>query len=128
MTVDSKRFGSLLCAVAACLSLAFLYLTGRRNPSVLLLLLFTAWVLSPFLALWLAAARSDGWPPAVRTALQGAIIVISVAAPLIYGVIALGPPRPQPAFFFLVVPFASWCLAVLVVGIAFLTRRKPVRG
>ena len=128
MTVETKRFWNLLCGVAACLSLAFLYLTGRHNPSVLLLLLFTAWVLSPFLALWLAAARSGSWPPAVRTALHAVIIVICVAAPLIYGVIALGPPKSQPAFFFLVLPFASWCLAVLVVGIAFLTRPRPVRG
>ncbi|HEX4566097.1 MAG TPA: hypothetical protein VH138_05670, partial [Vicinamibacterales bacterium] len=47
---------------------------GARQRSILLLSLFTGWVLSPFIALALANVRSPNWQPIIRTALYGAMI------------------------------------------------------
>jgi len=37
----------------------------------------------------------------------GLMVVVAVGSLAIYGEVAFGPPRPQPAFWFLVVPAAS---------------------
>lgn len=94
--------------IGAISSVAFTIYTGRHNASHLLILIFVVWVLSPFAALlW-----TRRWP-----AIMLAIPLCSIA---IYAYIALGPPRPQIAFTFLIVPAASW-LAIAIA--AFLTRR-----
>jgi hypothetical protein len=98
------------CVVGAGASLVFMYQVGHRNPSVVLLLLFTVWVLSPFVALLVGAFVSASWAAPSRAALHGVMIAVSVVSPAVYGVVALGPPRPKPAFAFLVVPLAAWCL------------------
>ena len=91
---------------------------GRRNPSRLLLVLFALWVLSPFLALLLASVVSKRWSVLTRTTLYGVMLVLTLGTLAIYGYVALGPPRAQTAFVFVVVPPASWLLIAIVVPIA----------
>jgi hypothetical protein len=43
------------------------------------------------------------------------MLALAVVSPAIYGRVALGPPRPQPAFWFLMVPFVSCLLLAIAV-------------
>ena len=95
--------------------------TGRRNESRLLLLLFAVWVLAPFVGLLLAFMVSKRMSIPTHAMLYCLMLVLSLASSAIYGYVALGPPRAQPAFAFLVVPLASWLLIAIVV---FLSARK----
>ena len=112
MTLASRRITVL--GAAACWAL-MLY-AGRHNRSLILVVLFTVWVLSPFLALWLLDAR---------LAVAGAISIVSVA---IYARIAFAPPHTTPAFAFLAVPLATWILLGIARGAGWLTTRKSRRA
>ncbi len=84
-------------------SLGFTLYTGRHNPSILLIGLFLIWVASPFVVM---IARSRRHSLAI-------IVTLSIASLAIYGTVALGPPRAQPAFFFLMTPAATWLLLLV---------------
>lgn len=76
---------------------------GHRNNSRLLLLLFALWVVSPFVALI--------WTNMVsQRSVSTVTLILTPVSLAIYAYVALGPPRPKIAFFFLVVPAASWLL------------------
>src|SRR5436190_19996122 len=95
---------------------------GRRNPSLLLMGIFAIWVLSPFVALVISIVRSKGWTFPTRVMLWGLTLTITIGSLAVYASVALGPPRPQPAAFFLVVPMLSWVLAgVLLLVTAWLS-------
>ena len=66
---------AVLAGAAA--SVAFM-LFARRNPSRLLVLLFAAWVLSPFVAAILALAKSERWSTIPRATLYVAMLVIAL--------------------------------------------------
>jgi hypothetical protein len=68
-------------------SLPFTLYTGRHNGSVVLIGLFVIRVVSPFAALIFVKA-----PRSLAMA-----AVLTIASLMIYGVIAPGPPRAQPA-------------------------------
>lgn len=91
---------------------------GRRQRSLILIGLFTVWELSPFVALVCAHVVSKHWTVFTRSTLCGAMLVLTLGSLAIYGNVALGPPRPQPAFVFLVVPLVSWLLIAIVLPIA----------
>ncbi len=100
--------------VGAAGSCGFMLYTGRRNQSRVLLLLFAVWVLAPFVGLLWAFAVSKRRSVNTRAMLYGLMLILSSASLAIYGYVALGPPRAQPAFAFLVVPPASWLLIAIV--------------
>jgi len=123
--------GAALIAVVvgAAGSAGFMLRVGHRNKSLILMSLFTIWVLSPFVALVLANAVSKRWTVVTRATLHCVMLVVTVGSLAIYGNVALGPPRAKPAFFFLVVPLVSWLLMAVVVPIAeFLSGRPSGRG
>ncbi len=91
---------------------------GHLQKSLILIVLFTVWELSPFVALVCADVISKHWPVPTRAMLHGVMLVIALGSLAIYGNVALGPPRPKPAFAFLVVPLASWVLIAMVLPIA----------
>jgi len=97
---------------------------GRHNPSRILMLLFTLWVLSPFVALGLAHVVSERWSLLTRAALYGLMPVLALGTLAIYAEVALGPPRAKTASVFVVVPPASWLLIAVVLGIAALISRR----
>jgi hypothetical protein len=98
---------------------------GRRNESRLLLAMFAVWVLAPFLALAWATVTSKRWSALTRATLHAVTLVLTSGALGLYGAVALGPPRPKPAFVFVVVPPASWLLLVVTVsGAARIARRR----
>src|SRR6266581_2250663 len=58
---------------------------GRNNPSRLLILMFAAWVLAPFVALSLANAYSKRWRMGVQLCLQIASLLLTLGAVAAYG-------------------------------------------
>jgi len=117
--------GLIAVLAGAAGSVGLMLHAGRNNPSRLLLVLFAVWVLSPFLALVLANMVSKRWSVVTRATLYTAMLVLTVGSLAIYGDIALGPPRPKPAFVFVVVPPASWLLIGIVLSTAALVSRRP---
>ena len=103
-------------------SLYLMFRVGQRNPSRLLLAMFTGWVLAPFVALAWCHVAAKRWSEFANTAVQVVSLVVALGSLLVYGYIAFGPPRAQPAFFFLVVPFVS----LLLIAIVALLRGKKV--
>jgi len=107
-------------------SVALMLQVGQRDDSTippLLLVLFTGWVVSPFAALLLteivAKRRSIE-----RATLHWMMLIVTVTSLAIYAYVAFAPPKPQPAFWFLIVPLASWVLlAIAVIASRRRTRR-----
>lgn len=109
-------------------SLGFVLHAGRNNDSVLLVVLFVIWVLSPFIALIVANLVSMRWPILSRALLYCLIIFITVGSLVCYSG-ALSFPGKKPAFVFLVVPLLSWIFTVIVISISIsLSRRLPGRS
>jgi hypothetical protein len=104
--------------VGAVGSVGMMLRAGHRNPSRLLIVLFTLWVLSPFMALVLANVASKRWSVLTRATLYVAMLVITFGSLAIYGALAFGPLRAKTGFVYLVVPAASWLLITIVVTIA----------
>jgi hypothetical protein len=130
------RFLGLLRAVAvialvvgATGSLGFMFRAGRHTPR-LLLVLFTIWVLSPFVALLWANMVSKRWSVVTRATLYCATLIITLGSLAIYAeLVDLRPPGSANAFLFVVVPPASWVFMTIVVPLAaFISRRLSHRG
>ncbi len=114
--------------VGAVGSVGLLLRAGQRTPR-LLLVLFFFWVLSPFVALVLAHAVSKRWSVLTRATLYNVMLVVTLGSLAIYGYDALRPRKAQAAFWYVLVPPASWLLIAIVVPIAALiSGRRSRRG
>jgi hypothetical protein len=129
-------FLSLLRAVAlialvvgAMGSLGFMFRAGQHTHH-LLLVLFTIWVLSPFVALLWANMVSKHWAVVNRVTLYCVTLVVTLASLVIYSeLIVVRPQGSANAFLFVIVPPTSWLLIVIVVTIAGpISRRLSRRG
>jgi hypothetical protein len=102
-----------LISGAAC-SLWLTLRAGHNNPSIVLIILFAGWDLLPFAGLaWL-------WSRARSAATLLVALLVALGSPAVYGYAVFGPPRPQIASWFLMVPLASWIL----IGIAAISARS----
>jgi hypothetical protein len=110
-----RKAGLLAIVLGGVGSVTLTLYTGRRNPSALLMAVFAIWVLLPFVALAVADAMSTNWSALTRTVLYALMIVITIDTLGIYAYVAFGPSRPQPAFWFLVVPPASLLLIAILL-------------
>ncbi|HET7000100.1 MAG TPA: hypothetical protein VFI33_02270 [Puia sp.] len=111
-TLDLVRSLALGIGAAASLgSLAFTLQAGQHNSSLTLILLFSAWVLSPFLALLISCVLSRKWSSRARISLYILIIGISIASLLYYGRL-LSMSETKPAFVFLMIPLISWIIMI----------------
>ena len=111
-----RSLARVALAAGAVGSVLLLRRAGARQPSIVLILLFTGWVLSPFLALALANVRSAHWQPATRAAVYGAMLGVSFISLAVYTLQALLPGL-KAGFIYLVVPGACWVL----IGLSFAT-------
>jgi hypothetical protein len=107
--------------VGAIGSLVLLFNSGRDQKSIVLIVLFTGWVLSSFIGLFIADMISKRWLPKTRITIYLLIIFITLASLLFYSG-ALNVPGTKPAFKFLMVPLISWVLMLIFVPI----KRKRV--
>jgi hypothetical protein len=111
-----RRLSMIAIVSGAAGSVGLMFYFGRGQRSLLLIILFTVWVTSPFLALAWAHAAAKRSTERKQTAVGLLALMIAVGSLTVYGIVALGPPRPQPAKFFLLTPAASWLL-IVVAGI-----------
>jgi hypothetical protein len=91
-------------------SIGLMLYAGRRQQSRILVLLFAAWVLSPFVAAVLASVVSRGWSVITRATLNVVMLVFTFGSLAIYWAVAFGHLNVKVGTVFLVVPFTSWLL------------------
>ena len=118
-----RTFAIIAVLLGAAGSLGFTLYTGRNNSSVLLILLFCAWVLSPFMALLVVDFISKRWTDRNRVRLYGLMLVVAVVSLIGYSGLML--PRAKPAFVFLMIPLASWVLLAIMVMVGRRSRKEP---
>jgi hypothetical protein len=98
-------------------SVVLMMRAGSRQRSLALIMLFTGWVISPFLALAIANIRSARWQPMTRSALYGAMIGVAFISLSVYALQALLPGM-KAGFIYLVVPAACWVLIAMALATA----------
>jgi hypothetical protein len=132
MTADLTRnnklnyFRLLVLGFATAGAIGSLILTieaGRNNRSVILPILFVAWVLSPFIALIVANIHSLRWSAFARIMLYTLIFFITLGSLLGYTHV-IGPAAAKPAGVFLIVPLLSWFLMTIIYFIVRLKKGK----
>ena len=104
----------IVMLVGAIGSLGFMFYACRHQNSVILITLFTVWLLSPFAGLLIADKISKRWTVLVRVTLCWLMLVLTLGSLIIYSG-AISPHGTKPAFKFLVVPLISWILIVTVI-------------
>jgi hypothetical protein len=121
MNSSVLRAGALIVLLAGAIgSFAFMLRVGSHNPSRILMIVFSVWVLAPFAAL----IFSMRWAAFSRPPLYIVVLVMALGSAAIYGYVAYGPSRAQPAFAFLVVPFVSWLLIAMALFISKLRQSR----
>ena len=110
--------------VGAIGSLYFMFKAGSNQISIILLILLSGWVLSPFVGLTIADRFSKRFTDKIYSRVYWTMIALAVASLIAYSG-ALIPPGTKPAFIFLVVPFVSW-LFILIIFL--ITKRHSRKG
>jgi hypothetical protein len=120
-----RALALIAVATGALGSMGLMLFAGSRQRSLVLIGLFTGWVLSPFAALAWAAVVSKGWPSFERSTLYSGILILTLASLLLYSGLIPMPAGSRPAAVFLVVPAGSWVLIALaaLLGRRLLARR-----
>ncbi len=107
----------IVALVGAVGSLYFMFSAGRKQNSIILLALFTAWVLSPFVGLFISNKISNRWTVPARALLSWLMIILTIGSLVAYSG-AFNTPETKNAFIFLIFPLISWFLIVIVFFIA----------
>jgi len=126
MTLNFLRTIALTILLAGAMGSLGLMLNAGRHTPLFLLILFVGWVLSPFLALLAANGVSKRWPVNTHVMLYWLMLLLSPGSVVSYSG-TFSYPGTKPAFIFLVVPFISWLLIVLVILIARRVSRRNKR-
>jgi len=100
---------------------------GGRSRPLLLVPLFAAWDLSPFVLLWIADRFAAGWTKATRTALYSLMMIVAAGSVAYYVADAIWPRSAQAAFPYVIAPPVSWLLIAGGLGLTALCSRKPSR-
>lgn len=130
---DSGSLGRLRAAaliavlVGAGGSLALMFHAGQRTPR-LLLVLFTCWVLAPFVTLVLAHVVSTRWSALTRATLYIVTLAVTLGSLAVYAHDAWLPRQAQAAFVYVAVPPVSWLLIAIVLAAAALISRRLSRN
>ena len=103
----------IVALVGAVGSLYFMFNAGRKQNSIILLALFTAWVLSPFVGLFISNKISSRWTVPARASLYWLMIILAIGSLVAYSG-AFNTAQTKNAFIFLIFPLISWFLVVIV--------------
>ena len=106
----------VIMGIGAATSMARMLYVGRKNESIILLLMFVGWVLAPFIGWLLVDRRSKSWSERNRLRLYILMIVVTIMSVVIYSGV-INPINMKPAFVFLVVPCVTLIVIVLTVVI-----------
>jgi hypothetical protein len=107
----------------AAATLALVLHAGGPNRPVILVPLFVAWDLSPFVLLWLADRFSTRWSNPTRRALYAVMILVGVGSVAVYIADLFWPRKAQAAFVYVAVPPVCWVVIAVVLGIALIGSR-----
>ena len=114
-------------AVGAVGSVALMLRTSPNMPP-LLVVLIGLWVVSPFVLLALGNRLAKRRPLLSQSTIHVLALVLTLGSLAIYQAVAFGPPRPKPAFFFVLIPPISWLVIATGLATAALVSRKRSRG
>ena len=120
--MESSALIALYGGAAATLALV-LHAGGPDRP-IILVPLFVAWDLSPFVLLWLADRVTTRWSNAARRALYALMILVGVGSVAVYIADMLWPRKAQPAFVYVAVPPVCWLVIAVVLGMASVIGRR----
>jgi len=73
-----------ITAMGAIISLYFMFITGSEQKSILLIGLFTGWVLSPFVGLFIADKISKHWVVPARLSLYLLMLILTICSIVAY--------------------------------------------
>jgi hypothetical protein len=119
---------ALVAAMTGALGSVGLMFRASQHPPRVLLVLFTLWVLSPFMVLLWANLVSKRWSAVTRAALYGTTLIVTLGSLAIYGdLVHLKPAGSPNAFLWVLVPPASGVFAAIVVSVAALLSRRQSR-
>jgi len=113
----------ILLVVGAVGSLYFMFNASRNQKSILLITLFSGWILSPFVGLFLTEKFCKHWIVHVSSFFYWLMIILTIASLLGYSG-ALNTPKTKNAFVFLIIPLISWLLMIISILIARRFSRK----
>ena len=122
---DKKTFNQNLLRTTALIvslvgavgSLYFMFSAGREQKSIILLGLFTAWILSPYIGFFILNKISNRWTVPARRLFYWLIIVLTIGSLVAYSG-SFNTPETKNAFAFLIFPMILWFLIVTVFLIA----------
>jgi hypothetical protein len=118
-----RKFISIILLVATFGSLISVLYAGRNAP-VILSILFIGWVISPFISLILINFVSKLKKNIESAILHLLILLISFFSLLCYTLAFFLHTNKPPTGIFLIVPFLSWILIVLIIIISVYKRRR----
>jgi hypothetical protein len=122
-----RRVAVISVLAGAAGSVALMLHAGRRQQSRVLVLLFTIWVVSPFIATLIANSVLKRWPVGARATLHVLMVVLTLGSLVIYGEVAFEYVKAKAGFVFLVVPFGSWLLIAVVIATAAIISARQSR-
>ena len=126
VTLSFLRIIALIILLSgAVASLIFMFIAGRNQRSILLIVLFTGWVLSPFLTLFIAKMIFKRWVTLTRKILYFLSIFMTFGSLISYSG-ALDSTNTKTAFKFLVVPLISLLLILIFLIVALRSRRLSI--
>jgi hypothetical protein len=101
-----RKIAVVVVSAGAVDSLALMFHAGRNNRSVILIVLFFIWVLSPFIGLLVANVVTKRWSDLIRVTLYVLMIFLTIGSLVAYSGV-LSPTGAKPAGVFLIVPLIS---------------------
>ena len=96
-------------------SLYFMFNASRNQNSILLIILFTGWVLSPFVGLFFAIKISNRWTINSRKLFYWLTMILTIGSLIAYSGI-LTPSKTKLTFLFLVIPLMSLLLIIIFIA------------
>ena len=119
-----RKAALITAVVGGLLSVLLMIHTGRYNMPALLIVLIGMWVLLPYDALMVGNILSPRWSETTRVTLYRMTFLVTLVSVAIYASVAFGPPRPKPAFFFVIIP----PLSLALIGISLLIAKRKSRN
>jgi len=128
MTIKNNSTESFLPVIAQLVmlfgligSLYFMFRAGSNQKSVVLIGLFTGWVISPYVVIFIATKKLKQIFVHTLSLLNWVAIVLSFGSLVVYSG-AFTMAGPKPAAKFLIVPLVSW----IVILVIFLIERRVI--
>jgi len=123
-----RKAGLIALVIGAAGSVCVMLYSSRNSDQQFLKVLFTVWVLSPFLLLELGDIVSERWHLIARPSLYWTMVIVAVGSLAIYILAVLRSPEAIPTPVFVATPPISGLVIAAVAGIAGWISRRSVRG